>query len=139
LSKVNDLTAHSEKLQKDLTEIINSIKEFNKPVAKPDSNISYSNAAVSKSLPVMQNSTSTSDRKSNVNVYGVKECQPNTFKPVCLQKDFDLVSKILSNIAVIDSSTFMDCYCLGKYKVQQPRPILVKLQRTLDVNTILRS
>ena len=33
----------------------------------------------------------------------------------------------------------MDCYRLGKYKAQQPRPrpILVKLRRTLDVNTIL--
>jgi len=33
----------------------------------------------------------------------------------------------------------MECYRLGKYKAQQPRPrpILVKLRRTLDVNTIL--
>ena len=87
-TKVDDLTAHSEKLEKDLTVIISSIKELNKPAAKPDSNVSYSNVVVSKSLPVTQNPTSTPDRKLNVIVYGVEECQPNTFKPVRLQKDF---------------------------------------------------
>ena len=105
-------------------------------MAKSDSNITYSNA---KSLPVLQNSASTSDRKSNVIVYGVEECQPNTFKPVRLQKDFDSVSKILNSIAAIDPSSIMDCYRLGKCKAQQPRPrpLLVKLRRTLDANTIL--
>ena len=34
-TKVDDLTARSEKLEKDLTEIISSIKELNKPAAKP--------------------------------------------------------------------------------------------------------
>lgn len=73
----DDLTAHNGKLEKDLMEIISSIKELKKPMAKPDSNFNYSNVVVSKSLPVMQNSASTYDRKSNVIVYGVEECQPN--------------------------------------------------------------
>ena len=37
------------------------------------------------------------------------------------------------------STQILDCYHLGQFKVQQsrPRPILVKLQRTIDANAIL--
>ena len=138
-TKVDDLATRSEKLEKDLAEIMVSIKELNKPVAKPDSKVSHSNPVVPKNQLAPPNSGSTPDRKFNVVVYGVEECLPNTFKPVRLQKDFDSVSKIFSSIAAIDSSAIMDCYHLGKYKTQhpRPRPILVKLRRTLDINTIL--
>jgi len=34
-TKVDDLITHSEKLEKDLAVIIDSIEELNKPVAKP--------------------------------------------------------------------------------------------------------
>ena len=81
--------------------IISSIKELNKPAAKPDSNVSYSNAVVSKSLSVTHNSTSTPDRKLNVIVYGVEECQPNTIKPVRLQKDFDSILKFSAALLLL--------------------------------------
>ena len=37
------------------------------------------------------------------------------------------------------STQILDCYRLGQFKVQQsrPRPILVKLQHTIDANAIL--
>ena len=37
------------------------------------------------------------------------------------------------------STQILDCYHLGQFKVQhaRPRPILVKLQRTIDANGIL--
>jgi len=109
--KVDNLTTHSEKLEKDLAVIIDSIKELNKPVAKPDSKVSHSNTGAPKNQPAALKSSSTPDRKYNVIVYGVEECPPNTFSPVRLQKDFGSVSKI------IDPSTIMDCCRLGKYKV----------------------
>ena len=39
------------------------------------------------------------------------------------------------------STQILDCYRLGQFKVQQsrPRPILVKLQHTIDANAILAS
>ena len=73
-------------------------------------------------------------------VFGVEESPPKTFKDVRLQKDMELVSEIFASINVqVDPSQILDCYRLGKFKSQQtrPRPILVKLQRTIDVNAIL--
>ena len=50
------------------------------------------------------------------------------------------ISQIFDSInASVKSIQILDCYCLGQFKVQQsrPRPILVKLQRTIDANAIL--
>ena len=74
-------------------------------------------------------------RKSNVVVYGVEECPPKTPKSVRLQSDSNAVSKVFSSMDVhIESNQVVDCFRLGKFKSNQsrPRPILVKLQHTID-------
>jgi len=64
-------------------------------------------------------SAQSSDRKSNVVVYGVEESPPNTPRGVCLKEVYILsVSKIL-NIEIVPSQ-ILDCYRLGKYKLLQP-------------------
>ena len=80
------------------------------------------------------------DQKSNVVVYGIEESPPKTPKNVRLQKDINSISQIFDSINVsVKSTQILDCCRLGQFKVQQsrPRPILVKLQRTIDANAIL--
>ena len=87
-----------------------------------------------------KNKLPTQDRKCNVVVYGIDECPQNTPRNIRLQKDTDAVTKIFGNIEVIvEPSLILDCYRLGKYNPQKskPRPILVKLQRAIDVSSIL--
>ena len=73
-------------------------------------------------------------------VFGVEESPPKTFKSVRLQKDMESVSEIFASISVqVNPSRILDCYRLGKFKSPQtrPRPILVKLLRSIDVTAIL--
>jgi len=73
-------------------------------------------------------------------VYGVEECPQNTPRSACLVRDTNEVSKIFGSIDInIERSRILDCFRLGKFKLQQtqPRPILVKLQRAIDAATIL--
>ena len=56
------------------------------------------------------------------------------------QNDVKAILETLSSIKVqINPDHIIDCFRLGKFKQNQsrPRPILIKLQRTMDVNTIL--
>ena len=83
---------------------------------------------------------SSNDRIFNVVVYGIEECPTNTIRPARLQKDFDSVSSIFSGLGVTpDPGTIVDCYRLGKFKVQppRPRPILVKFRSVIHVNQVL--
>ena len=77
---------------------------------------------------------------SNPVTYGVEECPPKTPKSVRLKSDSNAVSKVFSSMDVhIEPNQVVDCFRLGKFKSNQsrPRPILVKLQRTIDATTIL--
>ena len=81
-----------------------------------------------------------SDRKSNVVLYGIDESPPKTPKHERLQKDIKTTLEIFSSIEVqIDPAHVVDCFRLGKFKQNQsrPRPILIKLQRAMDVSAIL--
>ena len=71
--------------------------------------------------------------KSNVVVYGVDEILQRP-------QDMETMIQIFNSINVrVDPTHILDCFQLGKFKSQQtrPRPILVKLQRSIDANTIL--
>ena len=88
----------------------------------------------------VKNKTLTQDPKCNVVVCGVDECPQITSRNVSLQRDTDAVTKLFLNIEVtIEPSLILNCYHLGKYNPQKskPRPILVKLQRAIDVSSIL--
>ena len=73
-------------------------------------------------------------------IFGVEESPPKTPKSTRLQKDTSTVVEIFSSLGVhVESSHILDCFRLGKFKVQQskPRPILVKLHRIIDATSIL--
>ncbi len=78
------------------------------------------------------------NRKFNVIVYGIKECDSGTNRHNRLLND---TSETASMIATIDSnipeSSIQDCIRLGKYSEEKCRPILVKLSRTCEVSSLL--
>jgi len=84
--------------------------------------------------------TPQQDRKFNVVIYGIQECSKGTPKHERLNHDLD---KVTSTITEGDNSisplSIRDMFRLGKYREQSkiPRPILVKLNRTMDVSVLL--
>jgi len=80
------------------------------------------------------------NRKSNVVLYGINECPSRTTRHERQQSDMKSVLETLHGIKVqLNPDHKIDCFRLGKFKQNQPRPrpILIKLQRTMDVNAIL--
>ena len=80
------------------------------------------------------------DRRYNVVVYGIQECPSGTSKSERNKHDVNNVLPVFSKLDnEIQPFSIRDCLRLGKYKVrsQRPRPILVKLNQTMDVSSIL--
>ena len=87
---------------------------------------------------IQQNNSS--DRKFNLVIQGIPECSPNTKRLERLQSDLTNVLRELSSLDnSIGSGCVKDTFRLGKYKSDsnRPRPILVKLLRSSDVQSIL--
>ena len=80
------------------------------------------------------------DRKFNIVLFGIKENPPETSRSDRIKSDMkcclDVIVKLNSEIS---SQSIRDCLRLGKYKqsASRPRPLLLKLNRSLDVTTIL--
>ena len=121
---VSDLSSRIDKLQAQELELGSQMKTTSKAL------VTHTDRAKSQNI----------SRKSNVVVYGVEECPPKAPKSVRLQSNSDAVSKVCSSMDVlIEPNQVVDCFRLGKFKSNQsrPRPILVKLQCTIDATTIL--
>ena len=83
---------------------------------------------------------SQEDRKFNVVIYGVKECTKGTPRHERLNHDLDKVTSIVTEgDNSISPLSIRDLLRLGKYREEssKPRPILVKLNRTIDVSLLL--
>ena len=81
-----------------------------------------------------------SDRKLNLVIYGITDSPSDTKWCDRVKYDMDTSVTILPKINdSINSTSIRDCFRLGKYKQNQsrPRPILLKLNRAMDVATIL--
>ena len=81
------------------------------------------------------------DRKfSVVIIYGIKECRKGTPRYERLNHDLDKVTSIVTQGEnSVSPLSIRDLLRLGKYcdQSKKPRPILVKLNRTIDVTTLL--
>ena len=78
------------------------------------------------------------DRKFNIIIFGLKEQDAGTSKFTRTSQDQSSVERILSSLNPnIPGNSIRDCFRLGKYKRERSRPILVKLLRVCDVNSIL--
>ncbi len=78
------------------------------------------------------------DRNFNIVVYGIKESSVGTSRQQRLAND---IKEVLEVITITDDTittqSIRDCLRLGKYTASRNRPILVKLSRTYEVQTIL--
>ena len=92
-----------------------------------------------------QSSTSmprhTSDRRFNIVLFGIPESPQGSSRHIRWRNDFDRASQIVSNVEQESDhrSSIRDCHRLGKYisSKSRPRPLLVFLNSTADVNNIL--
>ena len=133
------LTTEYNNLQKAVANLSTRIDNLTVRESELSNQIKDTSKALEKH-PTTSNAQPFINRKSNVVVFGVEESPPKTFKSVRLQKDMKSVSEIFASINVpVNPSQILDCYRLGKFKSQltRPRPILVKLQRSIDVTAIL--
>lgn len=125
----------------------NATSEINLPLDLPNNPISQQlndptsrPAANSESTNVNLKTSSQHDRKYNVVVFGITEPPSGSSLFARAAKDTDNVTKLFETINPdFCSTTLRDCFRLGRYKKDQtrPRPILVKLNRTVDVANIL--
>ena len=84
--------------------------------------------------------TSSADRKFSIVLFGINENPTGTSRHDRIKSDMksclDVITKLNSEI---NSQSIRDCLQLGKYKQSssRPRPLLLKLNRSIDVTTIL--
>ena len=79
-------------------------------------------------------------RKYNIILYGLKECEKGTKRPIRMKEELEQVTQILTATEKsVGPQSIRDCFRLGKYSEssKRPRPVLVKLSRSYDVSSIL--
>ena len=84
--------------------------------------------------------SNTHDRKYNIILYGLKECPKGTNRSTRTKKELEKVTEILANIEKdVGPQSIRDCFRLGKYKDphDRPRPVLIKMNRSIDVISLL--
>jgi hypothetical protein len=78
------------------------------------------------------------ERKYNVVLYGLPECPQGTRRAERVRQDCTNVVSTLSPLCTsFGSQSIKDLYRLGKYSVDRSRPILVKLNSSCDVSSVL--
>ena len=73
-------------------------------------------------------------------VFGVSECPKGTNKQIRQNSDLNSIATIISSLNTdVKADSISDCFRLGRFdpKHHQPRPLLVSLIRSSDVQTIL--
>ena len=95
-------------------------------------------ANANASTPTEHQSAVTHDKKFNVVIYGVKESPKGSPRYTRQQKDTKAVTDIIKQVSPdISEHTIRDCVRLGKFSEARSRPLLVKLTRASDVQSIL--
>ena len=82
---------------------------------------------------------SKADNKFNVVTFGIQECPVGTSISERMKHYLTATSKIISELdKEISPASFRGCFRLGKFKTRasRPRPILIKLNRVMDVSIL---
>ena len=100
---------------------------------------STGNSTFDPPLPAQKQYSSSS--KFNIVLHGLEECSKGTPRHTRLNSDFSKVNSLLHGIDPNSQSPpcVRDCRRLGKFNASQnrPRPILVTLNTTAEVNNVL--
>jgi len=151
-STIESLSKQVSELKAEIPQLRNtvdspsSVNESHGEISQP-SNGGSSESNTTRSMPRSKTNTSKEtvikgddDRKYNVVIYGIRECDKGTNRSERLNHDLHNVKSIISEgDNSISPLSIWDLLRLGKYReqAQRPRPILVKLTRTIDVSTLL--
>lgn len=154
-SQLRELKSAVESLTKEVA-LLKSAKTQSQQIISPQSSIDLSQTTQSTSAPSHSSASSNQkqiatavkkpddktqdDRKFNVVIYGINECSKGTPKNERLNHDLDKVTSIIAKgDNCISPLSIRDLLRLGKYREQskRPRPILVKLNRAIDVLVLL--
>lgn len=83
-------------------------------------------------------SNTGSDRKFNLIVSGIEECAYGTTRRDRLSQDNEKLSSLLTSLLPnFSDQSVRDCSRLGRYSSDRTRPLLVVLNRSCDVTTVL--
>ena len=141
ISKLSNIITELNSAITSLTGTIKSLQSSvtNQPSMTTDTNnISQSEPTTSKVNKVEDQVQG--DRKFNVVIYGINECGKGTPRHERLKHDVDKVTQIVTEGEnSISPLSLRDLFRLGKYRdsTTKPRPVLVKLTRTIDVSLLL--
>jgi len=128
---------------KDATDLPSSVQEPQAEFLQPTSGASENIKSVQQSTTNVSKKTAikvNDDRKFNVVIYGITECDKGTNRSERVSHDLHHVKSIVTEgDNSINPLSIRDSLRLGKYREQakRPRPILVRLTRTIDVSILL--
>ena len=146
-SAVSSLTTELSSLKSELSSLQKSVPSSAK-ITSIISQVSPSSEALSPPPnPPMRSFPSTSvvrhspERKYNLVVFGIPELKQGSPQHIRRRGDFDRASGIISDVVRNSQSrsSVRDCHRLGKYdhNKPRPRPLLVSLNSTADVDNVL--
>ena len=90
--------------------------------------------------PIAPTADRSLERKYNLIVYGIEECQKGYSRIERHNKHLEMVGLVFTSMgAPFDPSSIRDVFRLGKFNVKRvkPRPLMVKFLRSADVNKVL--
>lgn len=146
-SAVSSLTTELSSLKSELSSSQRSV-----PSSKETPNVSSQVSPLSgthslpvnpliKSLPSTSVARHPPERKYNVVIFGIPESKQGSPRHIRWRSDFDKASSIISDVEKNShrESSIRDCHRLGKYASNnpRPRPLLISLNSTADVDNIL--
>ena len=140
MNTIKDLNASIVSLTETITLLqssVNVTKQLPIPEQSTTNSLSQSESTTNKVGKV--NDHSQGDRKFDVIIYGTKECDKGTPRHERLKHNVEKVTQIVTEGEnSINPLSIRDLFRLGKYhESSKPRPILVKLNRTIDVSLLL--
>ena len=112
-------------------------RDVNDPSAANSTPTSINQAPIPK--PVEKSSPQV-ERRFNVVLYGISEMPGDSSRPERMKHDLDTAVVTLNKLnKEINHSSIRDSFRLGKFKQNQarPRPLLIKLNKAIDVITFL--
>ena len=141
-NKLEELQTLVVSLQSQISDITQSERASNAvtpSMTTPTVSRSYSNVVQSNAPNIPPTKPpSTSERKFNIVIYGIKECTKGTRRHTRITKDLEAVIQVIQPLdPKISKQSIRDCSRLGKYNQGRNRPILVKLTCAHESASIL--
>lgn len=140
---VKNLSSHLSMVTDELTSLKEQVKckpsQIEEQQVQPSSQPQSAGSRTGRQNKLeMERRSPPTDRKMNLVLFGINECDEGTRRHMRVRKDFERAGSVLSQIEpAVTEVSIRECYRLGKFKVGSTRPLLLKLNRLVDVTSIL--